>query len=213
MVRPVATMTPSSITTGSADRRLRDNGEHQRHRKLLTKDAHRIFWTWLGRPRVGGGGGTGGGTTPAAAVICILILAIKIAATSGNAIRNIDHQILINDTAAAAGDKSRNIIGDLSFLRPQNEEPPPHSAPVLPQLVNQDHRLATDANRTTTGFGSASSSSPSSMLGRAATYSYYYIGRKLMYVPLAFLVYWAIYNMSLLGQSIALRGVSLCLIN
>lgn len=204
-------MTSSPITTGSADRRLRENEEHQqRHRKLLTKDAHRIFWTWLGRPRVGGGG-TGGETTPAAAVICILILAIKIVATSGNAIRNIDHQIIINDTA---GDRSRNIIGDLSFLRPQNEEPPPAS--LLPLSVNQDQsggrrrRLATDANRTTTGFGSAASSS---ILGRAATYSYYYIGRKLMYVPLGFLVYWAIYNMYLLSQSIALRGVSLYLIN
>lgn len=163
------------------------------------------------------------------AVICISILltifAIKIVGTAGNAIRNSDdHQnmmrIIINDTDS---DTTRGIrtngsssSGDSSSIpsRPQNHHH--HLPPGQQQQLS--HSSATDANRTLLAGGaggavvvvapSSSSSSLSSWAGRAASYSYFYIGRKLIYVPLFFLLYWTVYNIVLLGQSIASRWVS-----
>lgn len=164
------------------------------------------------------------------AVICISIIltifAIKIVGTAGNAIRNSDdHQnmmrIIINDTDS--GTTTRGIrtnsssSGDSSSIpsRPQN-----HHHHHLPpgQQQQLSHSSATDANRTLLAGGggaavvvvapSSSSSSLSSWAGRAASYSYFYIGRKLIYVPLFFLLYWTVYNIVLLGQSIASRWVS-----
>lgn len=175
--------------------------EHEPDRKLLTKAAHQIFHQ---RPSRGCGRGVPG------RVICILLIfAIKIVATAGNAIRNIDHhQIIINDTSSDTSRTSATavhpLIGDLSIRRPQNQ-------PLQQQMgqqerhlplgqLNQDERFATDASR--------ESLTSSSSWGRAASYSYFYIGRKLIYVPLFFLLYWTIYNMVLLVQSIVYQWVS-----
>lgn len=226
-----------AITTGTADDhhyqlQFKDHGhqQQQRHRKLLTKAAPQI---WSKRHNSGGGGG---GTMVAArrgrerggvgAVICISILltifAIKIVGTAGNAIRNSDdHQnmmrIIINDTDSGTTRGIRtngSSSGDSSSIpsRPQN-----HHHHHLPpgQQQQLSHSSATDANRTLLAGGAAvvvapssSSSSLSSWAGRAASYSYFYIGRKLIYVPLFFLLYWTVYNIVLLGQSIASRWVS-----
>lgn len=192
-----------AITTGRAEIRQKDNGGGGGggHRKLLTKAAaHQIFWT---RHR--------GGARAAAAVICILTFAIKIVATTGNAIPNIDHQIIINDTTwsdnstGSTTTNSSSPVHDLSFLRPQNQD-------LLNQTGQQQSGgSSSDANGiilTGGGGGAFSPSSSSSILGRAATYSYYYIGRKLMYVPLFFLLYWTFYNMYLLAQAVSSRWVS-----
>lgn len=183
-------------------------------RKLLTKAAHHQIF---GTQRTGKGRGASSSSPRPAAVICILIFAIKTLGVAGNAIRNIDHQI-IND--ADSDKSSSSFIGDLSIPRPQNQDqqqlsPTLHpSSTAAEQQLNQNHngRSATDANGTTTmtlgGAGGGGPLSSSSILGRAATYSYFYIGRKLLYVPLFFLVYWSFYNMYLLGQTIANRHVS-----
>lgn len=166
------------------------------------------------------------------AVICISIIltifAIKIVGTAGNAIRNSDdHQnmmrIIINDTDSGTTTRgirtnSSSSSGDSSSIpsRPQNHHH--HLPPGQQQQLS--HSSATDANRTLLAGGagagavvvvvapSSSSSSLSSWAGRAASYSYFYIGRKLIYVPLFFLLYWTVYNIVLLGQSIASRWVS-----
>lgn len=169
--------------------------EHEPDRKLLTKAAHQIFRQ---RPSRDGRGVPG-------RVICILLIfAIKIVATAGNAIRNIDHhQIIINDTSSDTSRTSHPLIGDLSVPRPQNQQLHQQMGQQEQHLplgqLNQDERFATDASR---------ESGLTSSWGRAASYSYFYIGRKLIYVPLFFLLYWTIYNMFLLVQSIAHRWVS-----
>lgn len=169
----------------------RDPRPHQKHRKWSTKATNRIFWT----------------RREGRAIICILILSVKIVGSAGNAIRNNDQGTIINGNSSIG-------IGDLSISRGQQQ-------PNLGQVNQTERRFATDANdvtRRTGGGGDGDgvvggvseriSVVVGSALGRAATYSYFYIGRKLMYVPLFFLVYWTIYNMALLLQSIASRWVS-----
>lgn len=165
----------------------RDSLPQPKHRKRSTKAANRIFWT----RRI---------------LICILIFSIKIMGSAGNAIRNNDQGTIINGTSSTG-------IGDLSISRAQQQ-------PNLGRVNQTERRFATDANDVTMtrgggeggGGGGGVSERISvvigSALGRAATYSYFYIGRKLMYVPLFFLLYWTIYNMALLLQSIASRWVS-----
>uniref|UniRef100_A0A1B0CYI9 Uncharacterized protein n=1 Tax=Phlebotomus papatasi TaxID=29031 RepID=A0A1B0CYI9_PHLPP len=45
--------------------------------------------------------------------------------------------------------------------------------------------------------------------GRVKKYSYYYISRKLYYIPLFFVVYWAFYVFWLIVQSIARHKVEI----
>lgn len=167
-------------------------------------------------------------TSVVVVVICILICSIKTVAVAGNAIRNIDHRLIINDTSTTS--ISSDSIDDSSANVPQKPHghiPQPTTTvavTVSPTEVGDpfrklnhspgtpDRAAAVDAAAAAavagrTGQLSTSSSSSSSILGRAATYSYYYIGRKLIYVPLFFLLYWTVYNMWLLCQAIASRWV------
>ena len=191
------------ITTGRAQRSKDNNngGGGGVARKLLTKAAHHKFSVRSQSP-------TRTRTrasmmTRASVVICILIL--KIAATtttsvtSAHVIPDIDGQII---NPPDKGDTGTGRIGDLSISHPE---------PGRLQLNHSaSSRPSNDAGLTTSSSvaGAGGAGGTGGMLGRAATYSYYYIGRKLLYVPLFFLLYWTVYNMWLLLESVASRWVS-----
>lgn len=183
------------ITTGSAESPLlKDDdaadrkGQQKHQRKLLTRairaPSGQMDSSRRSRHRRQcsvAGGGAGG--RPLSLLICILIFVIKIVTTTGNVIPNNGHQhrIIINDSNSSTSPVA--VVGPAAVDGQQQE------------LPNQEQQKPAAGIMSIVG-------------GRGATYSYFYIGRKLIYVPLFFLLYWVVYNLWLLSQSIASRYVS-----